>query len=263
MDIKTYKLNKIHFNELNSDKNIKRRDYCYNCLRPKKACFCSNIKPFQTETKFIILIHPKEAKKNRIGTGRLSHLILKNSEMVMDINFNENERFQELISDNEYHHVLLYPGKDHMDIGNGDIQKKYAINEKLSKPLCIYILDATWPCAKKMMSLSTCLHDMPRVSFTTSRKSEFYIKHQPHESCLSTIESIHEVLVNINNVGIENIKQKNMEKLLYHFNQLVEYQIKCATDDTLPSYRGKKDSQNKTRCNKVRPKTHRLFYLET
>ncbi len=37
-------------------------------------------------------MHPMEYKKEKVGTGRFSHLILKNSEIVVDVGFDENER---------------------------------------------------------------------------------------------------------------------------------------------------------------------------
>ena len=38
--------------------------------------------PFETKTQFVILMHPREARKEKTGTGRLAHAILKNSEII-------------------------------------------------------------------------------------------------------------------------------------------------------------------------------------
>jgi len=48
-----------------------------------------------------------EFKKEKVGTGRFSHLILKNSEIIVDIGFDENKRFQEVLNDPEYESYLL------------------------------------------------------------------------------------------------------------------------------------------------------------
>ena len=45
---------------------------------------CEHIKPFLTKTKFCLLMHPKEAKKEKTGTGRATHRFLKNSDQIVD-----------------------------------------------------------------------------------------------------------------------------------------------------------------------------------
>ena len=136
-------------------------------------------------------MHPMEFKKEKVGTGRFSHLILKNSEILVDINFDTNKRLQEILSDDSYETFLLYPGDVTIDLGTDELKNK------TTKKSQFIVIDGTWPCAKKMMKLSTSLHDIPRVSFRADRVSEFKVKHQPMPGCLSTVESIHQVLMHI------------------------------------------------------------------
>ena len=63
------------------------REKCYRCYRPKSSCMCSHIHEIETNTKFIILMHPKEFKKTKNGTGRLTHLSLPNSHLFIGIDF--------------------------------------------------------------------------------------------------------------------------------------------------------------------------------
>ena len=56
---------------------------CYHCFRPKETCYCKDILPFDTEIHFVFLMHPKEAYKQKTGTGRLASLSLKNSEILI------------------------------------------------------------------------------------------------------------------------------------------------------------------------------------
>lgn len=48
---------------------LKSRIKCYTCMRPSSTCICKFISPFQTKTRFIILMHPKDYKKERNGTS--------------------------------------------------------------------------------------------------------------------------------------------------------------------------------------------------
>ncbi len=88
------------------------RKVCMQCFRPLPQCLCPIIRPLQTRTRFIILMHPKEAKKTRNGTGRLAHLSLQNSELLFGVDFTENSRLNALISDPHYVPLVLFPGKD-------------------------------------------------------------------------------------------------------------------------------------------------------
>jgi flagellar hook protein FlgE len=45
-------------------------------------------------------MHPMEFKKEKVGTGRFSHLILENSEVLVDVGFDENLRLKEILNEN-------------------------------------------------------------------------------------------------------------------------------------------------------------------
>ena len=205
---------------------------CLQCRRRLLTCVCEKLRPFETNSRFIILMHPMEFKKEKVGTGRFSHLILKNSEIIVDINFDENSRLQEILKDPEYETYLLYPGYETIDLGTDKLKNE------IRKKAQFIVIDGTWPCAKKMMKLSTSLHHLPRVSFTTTRESEFKVKHQPLPGCLSTVESIHQVLLDLNRMGIENTNSSE-ENLMEVFRYTVNQQIELAADPSRQGYRKK------------------------
>ena len=60
---------------------------CYLCFWPKALCWCQSITPMATLTKFVFLMHPKEFKREKAATGRLTHLCLTNSEIRCGIEF--------------------------------------------------------------------------------------------------------------------------------------------------------------------------------
>lgn len=206
---------------------------CLTCRRRLLTCVCEHLRPFETRSRFVILMHPMEFKKEKVGTGRFSHLILKNSEIIVDLGFDQNKRFLEVLADPNYQTVILYPGDETIDLSSQASRPQLQ-----GLPLQFIVIDGTWPCAKKMMKLTTKLHHLPRVSFNTQRISEFLVKHQPMPGCLSTVESIHQVLLDLNKLGIEKSDGQE-ENLMDVFRKTVEQQITLAQDPTRQGYRKK------------------------
>lgn len=210
-------MNKIETNDI-----IAGRSKCYKCYRPLSSCMCSHIKRVKTETKFIILMHPKEFKKTKNGTGHLTHLSLSNSELFIDVDFSDHTIINSLIEDGNNACYVLYPGKDSVNLNTQHIEAR-------DKQLVLFLIDSTWPCSVKMLRLSKNLNLLPKLSFTHTKSSQFKIKEQPKEFCLSTIESTLTVLELLNDRGLEKIEQSCFNHFLDPFNSMVEYQIECAS----------------------------------
>ncbi|MBP5752857.1 MAG: DTW domain-containing protein, partial [Treponema sp.] len=87
-------------------------DICFKCLRPLASCFCSDLKQVDTSIKFVFLMHPKEAKRQRTGTGRLASIRLPGSLILVGVDFTDNPHLNALLNDEKYYPVLLYPGED-------------------------------------------------------------------------------------------------------------------------------------------------------
>lgn len=226
---------------------------CLKCRRRLLTCVCEKIHPFDTNSRFIILMHPMEFKKEKVGTGRFTHLILKNSEIVVDICFDVNKRFRELLNDKDYESFLLYPGDKTIDLSDNSLK-----NHVTKKPQ-FFVIDGTWPCAKKMMKLTTSLHHLPRVSFHTERVSEFKIKHQPMKGCLSTVESIHQVIGELNRMKIEMTNDCH-ENLMDVFRYTVNQQLELANDPNRQGYRKKPFSTPEKRKNSKKWESRLLFF---
>jgi len=201
---------------------IESRKKCYRCYRPASSCMCAHVKKIMTKTKFVILMHPKEFKKTKNGTGRLTHLSLPNSELYIDIDFSEHRAINRLINNSENICYVLYPGKNTLNLNTDKIDTS-------GKQMVIFIIDSTWPCSVKMLRLSRNLQQLPKMSFTHSKSSQFKIKEQPKEFCLSTIESTLTVLELLNIQGIEEIEHRDFEHFLDPFTSMVDYQLACST----------------------------------
>ncbi|WP_396632064.1 tRNA-uridine aminocarboxypropyltransferase [Maribacter sp. R86514] len=196
----------------------KTRVQCYKCMRPSSTCICKHISTIKTKTRFIILMHPKEYKKEKNGTGCMTNLQLENSEIIVGVDFSNNERVNEILTA-ENNCFLLYPGKRSFNLSqrNGSEMKSFMGNDAY-----FFILDGTWPCARKMLKLSTNLQKLNRVSFDNSIASKFIIKQQPEALCLSTIESVYTVLNLLNMGGVE---QCDTTDFLLPFEKMIEHQL--------------------------------------
>lgn len=176
-------------------------------------------------------MHPKEYKKEKNGTGHMTKLQLENSEIIVGVDFTNDPRVNEILNNEKIHSVLLYPGKDNFNLSMKNSSEKKSF---LGNTLYIFILDGTWPCARKILKLSKNLQKLKRVSFDNKIKSKFIIKQQPASLCLSTIESVYTVL---NLLKDGNVEQCETKDFLIPFEKMIEYQIECILNPNNKSYR--------------------------
>ncbi|GAB7256453.1 DTW domain-containing protein [Polaribacter sp. OB-PA-B3] len=164
-------------------------------------------------------MHPKEYKKEKNGTGIMTKLQLNNAEIVVGVDFTNNKRINNIIANKENSSFLLYPGKESFNLST---RKKTEIESLLLKNPHIFILDGTWPCARKMLKLSKNLQKLSRISFDNKIKSKFIIKQQPESLCLSTIESVFTVLNLLKKAEIEDCDTSNF---LVPFEKMIAHQL--------------------------------------
>ncbi|NPA60083.1 MAG: DTW domain-containing protein [Epsilonproteobacteria bacterium] len=191
---------------------------------------CGYISSFDTNTKFVILMHPKEFKKVKNGTGHLTHLTLKNSELFVGIDFTNHKRINEIIK--EYDSFILYPAKDALNLSKQP--------PKLQKKMAIFIIDATWSCSLKILRDSKNLHTLSSISFDATKLSEFKIKQQPQDFCLSTIESTLCILELLDMYKVEELQKKSLDDFLIPFKEMVKYQQNIITNPLSNAVRFKK-----------------------
>lgn len=102
-----------------------------------------------------------------------------------------------------------------------------------SKKLRVFVIDGTWATAKKMVRLSTNLHTLPRICFSSDQPSTFRVRKQPRAGCFSTIEAIHhtiELLGEQNGFDLQSGKHHN---LLTVFDSMVETQLRFIQEANL------------------------------
>jgi DTW domain-containing protein YfiP len=195
----------------------------------------------RTRTRFAILMHPREWKREKAATGRLTHLCLADSEIHVGIGFDEHAGVQALLRDPTLHPVLLYPGPGALDLSAGALPPAALGGRRLA----VIALDATWSLGRKMLRLSPSLQRLPRVMFATPAPSRYVIKQQPHPACLSTLEAVHELLLVLERAGLD--AYPDPAQLPDLFRRMQEVQLRCAADPARAGYRRKPYSDPATR----------------
>ena len=215
------------------------RATCYRCFWPQSLCWCASVTPMETRTRFVFLMHPKEFKQEKAATGRLTHLCLARSEVHMGIAFDDHAAVQALLADPAHHCVLLYPGRDAIDLSSVALHNDPRHDEFLAvarrRTLLVFIIDATWALGRKLLKLSPSLQRLPRIMFTPAAPSRYVIKQQPHAACLSTLEATHELLLALERAGLDHYPLP--QQLLTLFDRMQAFQLQCAADATRAGYR--------------------------
>jgi len=196
------------------------REKCYSCFRPKSSCMCAHINAIDTNTKFVILMHPKEFKKVKNNTGFFTHLSLSNSEVFIGIDFSNHKRINEIIATHESY--ILFPSSNAVNLSDENVN----MSGDRERPMAIFLIDSTWACTKKIFTMSENLNQLQHMSFTTEKISQYQIKEQPESNYLSTIESTLVVLELLNKRSVENITSDELNGFLNPFFKMIEYQKK-------------------------------------
>ena len=169
-------------------------------------------------------MHPKEANRQKTGTGHLAALRLPESEILVGVDFTNHRRLNELLEDPQYYPVLLYPAEDAWTAGKEGF--KETVGEK---KLLVIIVDSTWFCSKKILKQSQNLHSLPKFSFSGNYRSIFTFKKEPAEYCVSTIESCYYLIKELQESEIVD-KSVNPECLMNAFKELIKFQLQKEND---------------------------------
>jgi len=207
---------------LEEKETLAYREICYKCYRPQISCMCKYINTFDTNTKFIILMHPKEYRKTKNGSGHFTNLSLNNCELYVGIDFTNHKDINNLINDETKSCYVLYPGINSINLNEQSIKEQGKTN-------VLFLVDSTWACANSILSQSQNIKALPKMSFTHTKTSNFTIKKQPADYCLSTMETTLCVLELLNKHSIENTSQADLDSFLKPFEKMIEYQVQCAS----------------------------------
>lgn len=201
----------------------KYRVLCETCLQPDYGCYCQHLQAFDPGIKFVILIHPIELRR-RIATGRMSHLMLKNSELITGHDYSANRRVNEIIADTRFAPLILYPGAKSTNLTPRSCEERSSLFPADREPV-LFVIDGTWATARQMMNKSENLKKVPRICFSPDKPSNFRVRKQPAPGCYSTIEAIHHTLDLLSGIPRFQIQDRQHDRLIHVFDRMVEKQL--------------------------------------
>lgn len=147
------------------------------------VCYCSSIPnpPLQPRSRIILLQHPAEEKRS-LRTAPMLQLGLAPGCCLIF----KGKRFPGLHSDlseilEEPNTILLYPSSSASELKQSDINVSVGFN--------IVLIDGTWPQAKAIYSSSPILHKLKQIKLLNTNTSDYIIRTQPADGCLSTLET--------------------------------------------------------------------------
>ncbi|QFT54101.1 tRNA-uridine aminocarboxypropyltransferase [Microbulbifer sp. THAF38] len=164
------------------------RETCNTCLRPPKVCYCSALVSLASTIRVVIIQHPQE-KKHPFNTGRMTHLCLSNSELMVAETLSKYQ-LDTLLSDSS---ALLYPSLEWLP-DSTELDENRHLREKSSNRQAtikqLIVIDATWKKSKRILHLNPLLQKLPRINLTGGLESNYKIRKTSIADGLSTIESI-------------------------------------------------------------------------
>lgn len=210
------------------------RSVCAGCSRPSVVCICASIRRVSTQTRVVILQHPRESDV-AINTARLVELQLERAERHVAVKLDEAPALRARLGDPAAPPILLYPGPDAIDLAQAPPPG----------PVTLVVLDGTWWQAKKLFQQNPELAQLPRYSLSPSAPSRYRIRREPALHCISTIEAIGEALSLLEPGGFDR------QAWLLPFEAMVEHQLHYAETHAARRHLAYRDRPRKPRVPKL------------
>ena len=197
------------------------RAVCARCRRPASVCYCHLLPVVPTASRVVFLQHPRE-RKVAISTCRMAHLALAGSELHHGTTFVDDAHLAAILAAPAGGVYLLYPSAGAVDprtLAPGALRT-------------LIVVDGTWSQARKLVARSPQLAAVPRLGLAPSRPSNYRIRREPADHCVSTIEAVVEVL------GLVEGQPDRYRPLLGAFDHMIDTQIaRTATREGPPRRR--------------------------
>ncbi|MFT5116211.1 MAG: DTW domain-containing protein YfiP [Parasphingorhabdus sp.] len=189
------------------------RKTCPNCQRPPLVCYCSALVQVANTTRVLIIQHPQE-QKHPFNTGRMAHMCLSNSELIVA----ETLSATKLASILNTPSALLYPSLPWLD-NTLEIKPETKESAGYSNIQQLIVIDATWNKSKKILHRNPALQELPRLHLKGNLSSNYQIRKTTVANGLSTLESIVKALSTIEPKG-------EFDAMLQPFEMMIGLQLK-------------------------------------
>ncbi|KAJ8287095.1 hypothetical protein GJAV_G00047600 [Gymnothorax javanicus] len=161
-----------------------RRPTCSRCHRPQKVCLCPflPVLPLEVSTTVYIVQHPaEESRVLRTVPLLAACLSPEKCKVFIGRRFTE-DRYPELAAVcQDPRTLILYPGSEAENLEDLDV-------DFTATPHNIIIIDGTWSQAKDMFHRNALFRLPKQVQLNSLVSSQYVIRTQPTNMCLSTLE---------------------------------------------------------------------------
>lgn len=189
------------------------RALCQGCERPPLTCICEHLVAVRPRTPVVVVQHPRE-RDNAIGTAWMVERSL-GATRIVGVELEDDPAFVAAISDPAAPAILLSPGEDAIDLAEAPP----------TGPVTLVVVDGTWSQAKKLLRVNPTLARLPRYAFQPARPSNYRIRKEPADHCVSTIEATVAALEHLPGEQPEELR-----KVLAAFDAMVDHQIRIAAE---------------------------------
>lgn len=162
---------------------------CQRCLLPQKNCLCDTIDSQLARSRFCLVMFDSEPMKPS-NTGRLIADILSDTLAFGWSRTEPDAALLEAVRDPDYQPVVVFP-ESYADAG------RVVLNTPpiSGKPPLFIMLDGTWTEARKMFRKSHWLDNLPVMSLTLTRPSNYQLRVAHGEGQHCTAEVAAELLL--------------------------------------------------------------------
>ncbi|XP_058473430.1 tRNA-uridine aminocarboxypropyltransferase 2 [Solea solea] len=169
------------------DEERGRRPTCLRCCRPEKVCLCPFLpsQPLDVNTSLYIVQHPAEESRVLRTVPLLAACLPQGKcNVIVGRRFSEGKHPELASVCRDSRTLILFPGPKSQNLE--DIVKQ---EEADTVNHNVIIIDGTWRQAKKMFLHNSLLHLPQQVQLNRTLTSQYVIRTQPSNMCLSTLES--------------------------------------------------------------------------
>lgn len=161
-----------------------RRPTCSRCRRPEKVCLCPFLpqQPLEVSSSLYIVQHPNEESRVLRTVPLLAACLPQGKcNVIVGRRFSE-ERYPDLAAVcQDSKTLILYPGPSAQNL---EELEEVELNKKYN----VILIDGTWSQAKNMFLKNSMFHLPKQVQLNKVLSSQYVIRTQPSNICLSTLE---------------------------------------------------------------------------
>ncbi|CAD2225736.1 conserved hypothetical protein [Pseudoalteromonas sp. 3J6] len=159
-----------------------KMDRCDQCLIAKHYCICEGAEYASCSAAVCLLMYHNESFKPS-NTGRLIAEIVPDNYAFRWDRTSPDPALLALLNNDKYQPFVIFPAED---VGTDRVVTQVETHAG-KQPLFIF-LDGTWREAKKMIRKSPYLDNLPVLSITAEKLSDYRLRVAPHAHQLGTAE---------------------------------------------------------------------------